>query len=164
MLDDKFRQAVEVVLKHEGGYVNNPNDPGGETKYGISKRSYPHLDIKNLTRDQAIEIYHRDWWEKYQYGKIENLKVATKVFDLSVNMGPAQAHMILQGAVNFVIDSGLKVDGVIGVKTLAAVNATDPTKVLQAMRYMAAEYYYALAKRRAESRAFLMGWLNRAYS
>lgn len=163
MLDDKFRQAVEVVLKHEGGYVNNPNDPGGETKYGISKRSYPHLDITGLTREQAIEIYRQDWWEKYQYGKIENLKVATKVFDLSVNMGPAQAHMILQGAVNFVIDSGLKVDGILGPKTLVATNAVDAEKVRQVMRYKAAEYYYALAKRRAESRAFLMGWLNRAY-
>lgn len=162
-MDERFLVAVEVVLKHEGGYVNNPNDPGGETKYGISKRSYPHLDIKNLTRDQAIEIYHRDWWEKYQYGKIENLKVATKVFDLSVNMGPAQAHMILQGAVNFVIDSGLKVDGILGPKTLAATNAVDAEKVRQVMRYKAAEFYYSLAKKRKESREFLLGWLNRAY-
>ena len=143
--------------------MNNPNDPGGETKYGISKLSYPHLDIAGLTREQAIEIYRQDWWEKYQYGKIENLKVATKVFDLSVNMGPAQAHMILQGAVNFVIDSGLKVDGILGPKTFAATNAANPAKVLQVIRYKAAEYYHSLARKRKESREFLLGWLNRAY-
>src|SRR5690606_28008981 len=57
--DERFRRAVEVVLKHEGGYVNNPSDPGGETKYGISKRSYPELDIANLTQEDAIAIYYR---------------------------------------------------------------------------------------------------------
>lgn len=163
MLDDKFRQAVEVVLKHEGGYVNNPNDPGGETKYGISKRSYPHLDIKNLTKEQATQIYYDDWWQKYRYGEIKDLAVATKVFDLSVNMGPSAAHRILQRAVNFVSAAELKVDGILGPLTLAAVNAADPEKVLQMMRYKAAEYYHALAKRSAESRVFLLGWLNRAY-
>ena len=163
MLDDRFLRAVEVVLKHEGGYVNNPNDPGGETKYGISKRSYPHLDIKNLTRDQAIEIYHRDWWDKYRYGDIKDQDVATKVFDLSVNMGPSQAHRILQRAVNFVSNAGLKVDGILGPKTFAATNAANPAKVLQVIRYKAAEYYHSLARKRKESREFLLGWLNRAY-
>lgn len=162
-MDDKFRHAVEVVLKHEGGYVNNPADPGGETKYGISKRSYPHLDIKNLTKEQATQIYYDDWWQKYRYGEIKDLAVATKVFDLSVNMGPSAAHRILQRAVNFVSAAELKVDGILGPLTLAAVNAADPEKVLQMMRYKAAEYYHALAKRRAESRVFLLGWLNRAY-
>lgn len=163
MLDDRFLRAVEVVLKHEGGYVDNPADPGGETKFGISKRSYPTVDIKNLTLEQAADIYRRDWWDKYRYGEIKDLAVATKVFDLSVNMGPSAAHRILQRAVNFVSAAELKVDGILGPLTLAAVNAADPEKVLQMMRYKAAEYYHALAKRSAESRVFLLGWLNRAY-
>lgn len=163
-MDDKFRQAVEVVLKHEGGYVHNPNDPGGETKYGISKRSYPDLIISELTKEQAIEIYYRDWWLKYRYDDIVDLAVAMKVFDLSVNMGPAQAHRILQRAVNFVSDANLKVDGILGPKTFAATNVADAAKLLQAIRYKAAEYYYSLAKGRSASRAFLFGWLNRAYS
>lgn len=162
-MDGRFLSAVEVVLAHEGGYTNDPADPGGETKYGISKRSYPNLDIKKLTRDQAVQIYHQDWWTKYGYDQIQDQAVATKVFDLSVNMGPAQGHRILQRAVNFVDGAGLKVDGVIGPKTLAATNAADPEKVLQMMRYKAAEYYHALARKRVESRAFLLGWLNRAY-
>ena len=159
-----FEKAIPIILKHEGGYVDDPNDLGGETKYGISKRSYPHLDIKNLTREEAIEIYRRDWWDKYRYGDIKDQDVATKVFDLSVNMGPAQAHKLLQRAVNWVSDAGLVVDGILGPKTLLATNAAEPMKVLQALRFLAAEYYYSLAKARTESRTFLFGWLNRAYS
>ena len=76
-MDERFLVAVEVVLTHEGGYTNNPADPGGETNYGISKRSYPQLDIKALTREQAVEIYRQDWWEKYRYGDIAVLSAAT---------------------------------------------------------------------------------------
>ncbi|MFY9299182.1 MAG: glycosyl hydrolase 108 family protein [Limnochordia bacterium] len=163
-MDERFLVAVEVVLTHEGGYTNNPADPGGETNYGISKRSYPQLDIKALTREQAVEIYRQDWWEKYRYGDIAVLAVATKVFDLSVNMGPAQGHRILQRAVNFVSPAGLKVDGILGPKTITATNAvTEPEKLLQMLRYKAAEYYYSLVKKRKEAREFLLGWLNRAY-
>src|SRR5690606_26803467 len=86
--DERFRRAVEVVLAHEGSYVNDPADPGGETKFGISKRQYPDLDIASLTREQAVEIYRRDWWDKYGYGRLASPAIATKVFDLSVNVGP----------------------------------------------------------------------------
>ena len=164
MEKQRFRQALEVVLAHEGGYVNDPADPGGETKYGISKRSYPHLDIKSLTKKQAAEIYYRDWWLKYTYGDIADLAVATKAFDLSVNMGSANAHRILQRAVNWTEKKQLKVDGILGSKTLTAVNQADPVRVVQAMRFAAAEYYYLLAKNRSASRKYLFGWLNRAYS
>ena len=57
-----FDYALDFVLREEGGYTNNPNDPGGETNYGICKRNYPNLDIKGLTRAQAIAIYRRDYW------------------------------------------------------------------------------------------------------
>ena len=57
-----FYIEIENVIKHEGGYVNDPSDPGGETKYGISKKAYPKVDIKNLTLDDAIEIYKDDYW------------------------------------------------------------------------------------------------------
>ena len=53
----EFKLAIPRVITNEGGYVNDPDDPGGETKYGISKRSYPALDIKNLTVEQATAIY-----------------------------------------------------------------------------------------------------------
>ena len=163
-MDERFLQAVEVVLAHEGGYVNDPTDPGGETKYGISKRSYPRLDIKNLTIEDAKGIYYRDWWLRYRYNEMADLTVATKVLDLSVNMGAVNAHRILQRAANWAEKDQLKVDGILGSKTFAPVNRAEPERLLQAIRFVAAEYYYSLAKRRTASRKHLFGWLNRAYS
>ena len=58
-----FNKIIEKVLEHEGGYVNDPKDLGGETKYGITKRFYPDVDIKNLTKEQAKTIYHTDYWK-----------------------------------------------------------------------------------------------------
>jgi lysozyme family protein len=83
-----FNISIETILTNEDGYVFNPNDPGGETNYGISKRAYPNLDIKNLTRDAAKEIYRRDFW---RYDSIVNQDVATKIFDIGANQGPITA-------------------------------------------------------------------------
>ena len=144
-MDSKFLKSVEVVLAHEGGYVNNRTTLVERLNLA-SQRSYTSLDITNLTKQQAIDIYYRDWWVKYRYGEIADVDLATKVFDLSVNMGPSQGHKILQRAINFVEDDSLEVDGIIGPKTIAAANSADAEKVLQTMRFMAAEYYYLLPK------------------
>lgn len=63
---NNFQQAMKFVIEREGGYVNDPKDPGGETNYGISKRSYPDLDIKNLSLGDAMAIYKRDYWDAYK--------------------------------------------------------------------------------------------------
>ena len=162
-MDERFLRAVEVVLDHEGGYVNDPADPGGETKYGISKRSYPHLDIANLAREDAIAIYYRDWWRRYGYENLQYEAVATKVFDLAVNMGPSTAHRLLQESLVF-LGHDISIDGIIGPQTLMAVNRADPKRLLQVLRWKAAERYFHIAAQRAQSQAFLFGWLRRAYS
>ena len=61
-MNEGFDKAFEFTIGVEGGYVNDPSDPGGETKFGVSKKSYPNLDIKNLTITQAKEIYYKDYW------------------------------------------------------------------------------------------------------
>ena len=81
-----FEDALKFVLKWEGGYSNDPNDPGGETKFGISKRSYPNLDIKNLTLKQAKEIYFQNYWLKAGCDKLTS-PLDIIVFDTAVNMG-----------------------------------------------------------------------------
>ena len=162
-MDERFLQAVEVVLAHEGGYVNDPTDPGGETKYGISKRSYPRLDIKNLTIEDAKEIYYRDWWQRYGYGRLQDETVATKLLDMAVNVGPSTAHKLLQEALVF-LGFAVDVDGLIGPQTIGAANKTDPRRLLQVLRWLAAHHYYRIAAQRTQSQAFLMGWLKRAYS
>ena len=85
-----FDSAVEFVINQEGReYENNPNDPGGETKYGISKRSWPSVDIKNLTESQAKDIYRKNYWDALECDKYGDYKLATIVFDSGVNCGVA---------------------------------------------------------------------------
>lgn len=89
-----FEQAVELVLKHEGGYtVGLPGDPGGETNFGISKRSFPNEDIKNLTVERAKEIYQQEYW---RFDSIENQQEANCLLDCAVNQGLSFA-VSLQG-------------------------------------------------------------------
>lgn len=89
-----FDRAFEFVIGHEGGYVNDPQDPGGETKFGISKRSYPNLDIKSLTLEQAKDLYFRDYWVPAGCGSMADEAMAILVFDCAVNQGVGRAKQI----------------------------------------------------------------------
>ncbi len=82
-----FAKAMNFVFKWEGGYVNDPKDPGGETKYGISKRAYPDVDIKNLTKEAATEIYFEDYWLPTGCENMKDPALAMSVFDAAVNVG-----------------------------------------------------------------------------
>jgi lysozyme family protein len=111
-----FDQAFERTLGHEGGYCNNPADPGGETKFGISKRAYPALDIAALTVDQAKAIYLRDYWGPAGCDAVPEC-IKADLFDMAVNAGVRKAIMGLQAAV------GTAEDGVLGPHTLQAANS-----------------------------------------
>ena len=86
MPTESFDRAINRILAHEGGYVNDRFDPGGETRYGISKRAYPSVDIKNLTRDGAKALYHRDYWQAIQGDELHPA-IAFQVMDAAVNHG-----------------------------------------------------------------------------
>lgn len=92
-----FDLAFDRLISNEGGYINVAGDPGGETKYGISKRSYLNIDIKNLTRDQAKEIYRTDFWMRGQIDQLDPA-IAFQVFDVAVNSGIETAVRMLQRA------------------------------------------------------------------
>lgn len=160
---DKFINAVNVVLKDEGGYVSDPSDRGGETNYGISKRSYPDVDIKNLTRDGAIAIYYRDFWCKGPYESIADAALACKVFNTAVNTGPSRAFKFLQQAAN---DNGsnLVVDGAIGPKSIAAINAMYGPNVLASFRKEQEQFYLNLIAANPAQAKFKNGWITRARS
>jgi lysozyme family protein len=111
----KFERAFEAVIGHEGGYVNNPADPGGETKYGISKRSYPREDIRNMTLDRAREIYKADFWDKVRGDELF-YRIGFNLFDGAVNSGVSTSVKWLQRA------AGVTEDGVFGPVTMDAVN------------------------------------------
>lgn len=95
-----FDRAMEFVLKWEGGYVNNPFDPGGETKFGISKGAYPMLDISTLQEEDARLIYRKDYWEKAGCDKLE-WPMCLIVFDTAVNMGVRRALEIKEKSFNW---------------------------------------------------------------
>lgn len=149
-----FDKAILSVLEHEGGYCNVPQDPGGETNYGICKRNYPQLDIKSLTKTSAINIYRADYWRGY-YDEMP-YAIAAKVFDMAVNMGHSRASKILQKALH------ITADGVIGKQTLAAVNSADVQTLLDNITKEQAAYYKAIVDKRPASNIFMAGWLNRA--
>lgn len=120
-----FDQVFDKLINHEGGYVFNPHDPGGETKFGISKRSYPHLDIHSLTLADAKTIYRRDFWDRAQCDKLHP-DLAFDLFDGAVNSGIGQAIRWLQRAV------GVADDGVVGPLTLASINRENDTSAIRA--------------------------------
>ena len=151
-----FNNIIEVVLKHEGGYVNDPNDLGGETKYGITKRFYPDVDIKNLTIEQATEIYKKDYWDK---NKVESLpqNLWHIYFDMCVNMGKRTAVKVLQRAAN---NKGkdIEVDGGLGPATIGALKGVE----LDRVRAFRVKYYVDLITARPEQEKFFLGWFRRA--
>jgi lysozyme family protein len=159
----KFERAVKRVLEFEGGYSDDPVDAGGETKFGICKRSYPNLDIKNLTVEDAKFIYYRDFWEQQLYENFESVELAEKVFDLAVNVGTNRAHMLLQRALR-AVGNTVKEDGILGKVTLAAVNFSNANELLAALRSEAAGYYRSIITKNPSQNRFINGWLKRAYS
>jgi lysozyme family protein len=161
---ETFKAAVAKVLLREGGYVNHPADRAGETNWGISARSYPHLDIKTLTRDQAVEIYHRDYWQG-TYRWLQDLEPdkAVLIFDFAVNMSPTSHGKCVQHALN-ACTHRVKIDGVVGPQTLSALRIVHHQIFAAAFRATVAGHYRRRAAEDPTQVPFLQGWLTRAYS
>lgn len=105
-----FTQAFQIVVGIEGGYVNDPRDPGGETKFGLSTRAYPNLDIAKLTLEEAKLIYQRDYWDKCGCD-ILSWERALCVFDMAVNQGPGEARALnvqSQDMIEFMADRAMR--------------------------------------------------------
>ena len=151
-----FDDIIEVVLHHEGGYVNDPDDPGGETNFGIAKRSHPDVDIANLTKEGAKEIYKEHYWDR---NKVESLSEDLRhiYFDMCVNLGRSSAVKILQKAAN-AKGADLGVDGGMGPKTIAAMDGVE----LQRVRAYRVKYYADLVTRKPDLEKFYFGWFRRA--
>ena len=111
-----FDEAFAKLIEHEGGYVNDPADPGGETKYGISRRAYPGEDIAGMTLERAKTIYQRDYWGPAGCDAVPP-GVKFQVFDCAVNSGVAATIKLVQRAVCTVPD------GVLGPQTLMAIQS-----------------------------------------
>lgn len=160
-----FARCFELLIGHEGGFTADARDPGnwtggkvnaGElkgTKFGISAAVYRHLDIANLTLDQAREIYHADFWRKIRGDELPPA-VALCVFDAAVHAGLGNAARWLQASIR------ITVDGVIGSKTIEAVRARPAPVVLAEMLALRAEHN----RRQPTIETFGLGWSRRLFA
>lgn len=166
-----FDKAFEYTMPFEGwdSYTNDPDDKGGATKYGITVRTLRAIrfdvdgdgdvtenDVKSLTYSQAKDILKRKYWDMIQADNIESERIAIKLFDCAVNMGPTRATRIAQEALND-LRYGLVVDGLMGPKTLSALNGSDEDVFFLFLVCRLEQYYVGLNQRK-----FLKGWLRRA--
>lgn len=146
----RFEKFIPIIFKNEGILSDNVNDAGGLTKWGISQNSYPKLDIRSLTKEQAQDIYKVDYYNPCKIDQITNELLALHVFDFAVNAGVGRSIRMIQRIVKVVQD------GVIGNITLEAINKTDLSSSFIDARNI---YYKQIATGR--NLIFLSGWLNR---
>lgn len=145
-----FDTAIERILSHEGGYVNDPRDPGGETQWGISKRSYPTTDIKALTREQAKALYRRDFWLPVASYATDGA-LQFQMLDAAVNHGMGNAVRFLQRAIGVADDGHF---GPVSRAAMARMDTKDVHLLFMAERF---EFWARLAR----FDAFGRGWVLR---
>jgi lysozyme family protein len=145
-----FEAVVEALKTREGGYVNNPRDPGGQTKYGISRRSYPNEDIPNLTWQRAKQLYHRDFWLDCKLDELP-AKLRPMIMDAAVHHGKVKAIKFLQKALN------VTADGIIGPQTIRAANTQDCNRLAERV----AEQRLTLLRNLETYSTFGRGWERR---
>ena len=115
MCKHAFEKAMDVIFRWEGGYVDNPKDPGGETKYGICKRSYPKLDIKKLTKTQAKAIYKEDYWDAIKADELSPA-LGLAAFDCAVNQGVSRSKGFLKQTDHYAEFMALRMQHYISLK------------------------------------------------
>lgn len=148
-MTENFDFAFDLLMKVEGGYVNDAHDAGGETKFGISKKAFPNLNIAEITMDQAKEIYKQNYWNACRCDELPaSFDVA--VFDCAVNQGAKKAVLLLQKALD------VTADGIIGDKTVKAAQAAGSSILAKFM--LNRLYAYAELK---DFAYYKKGWFNR---
>ncbi len=150
-----------VIYELEGGekYTDDAQDPGGPTKYGIAQNYHEEVDVKNLTEEQAFQIYYDEYWLPANLDAIKDARVAKQVLGFVIHIGRGRAVKVLQQCLR-VFEFDLKLDGVLGPKTAEAVNACVAYMVVPVFKEAMAGWY------RAEKgdNPFIEGFLNRAYN
>lgn len=179
-----FDQAFDIVLGLEGGFVDHGADPGGPTNMGISLRYLLRRgdldgdgvldgdldgdgdvdidDIKAVEAADAKALYNSGFWTPNRLYQVPNQAIATKVFDMAVNMGSKQAWRITQRACNRFEEIQLEVDGIVGPKTLDAVNNLASPELLDVLREQQLAFYERLVNNKPDLAVFMTGWTNRA--
>jgi len=170
-----FIEAFRLIMDHEGGYVNDPDDPGGETYKGVARKMHSKwegwttIDLlkrqsgfpANLERDAELRemigtFYLNQFWNRIQGDEITNQQVAESIFDFAVNAGVQTAVVLAQMVVN------AKADGVLGAETISKINSCDPKYFLAAFTVAKIARYVTIVKKRPTSRKYFYGWVLRS--
>lgn len=178
-MNTSFEEAIKVVLRHEGGWVSDPKDLGGETNFGISSLiiqregitpEFLGLDprtrgvpgwLKPMKVEAAEKVYRQLFWDKYGYAGIADQLVATKVFDCAVNCGPSRAHAMAQRAAT-ACGAPCDVDGIMGPNTIKAINASAPRQFITAFAQEMRAHYERIIIARPANEKFRSNWMRRA--
>ena len=166
-----FDKAFEYSVSNEGGYSDDPDDSGGPTNYGVSQAfldQHLHDPIccvvaKDLTLEMAKTIYLKYFWKLIHLEQLTDPILAIKVFDFGVNAGPNRSILLLQRAFNDIYPSKeIKEDGIMGMKTVGAVNDGDATKILNAFINQMIRFYKKVVTTKPVTIKYLNGWTARA--
>ncbi|EEX75340.1 glycosyl hydrolase 108 family protein [Leptotrichia hofstadii] len=161
---ERFERIFDYLLRVEGGYSDDKNDKGGKTKYGITEEEAREFGYKgnmqDLTKDFAKNIYLKKYYLGNKLDKVVNDKVALSICDWAVNSG-RNGTKNAQIAVNQLTNANLDVDGIIGNKTLEALNSVDSDKFLEVYHNLQRIYYKGKVEADRTQEGFLTGWLNR---
>ncbi len=167
-MQQKFKEALDYVLELEGEFSNHPDDSGGKTKYGITEELARAAGyegkMKELTKQQAAEIYREYYWLNYNYDQLAPKAIAIEVFEQAVNCGPTTANRHLQQSYNLIVPptEAIATDGVVGPSTLQAVNNCQyPQALLKLLNIFQGRYYIELVKQNQTYKKFIRGWLKR---
>lgn len=172
-----IKEALKITLAHEGGYVFDVDDPGGETYKGVARNANPkwsgweyidslkkksnfpkNLDSNIQLQDSIISLYKSNYWDVIKGDSINNQLIANKIFDIAINMGAKTASRLVQ------ITLGVTVDGNIGNESITALNGVNFDLFMSQFRLVIISRYMAICKNRYKSRKFLYGWIKRALS
>jgi lysozyme family protein len=158
-----FLKCLKVVLRNEGGYVNHPNDPGGETNKGIThyvynryrkSRNLPEQSVKLISKEEVYDIYYSIYWNPMDLDDIENEELILQVFDFGVNAGIRTSIKLLQRII------GVDDDGYVGKITLTRIKSYEGD-LLAKFTARRKIFYMNLVAKKPELEVFLKGWLNR---
>lgn len=177
-MTDKAIKLIDMILQHEGGFVNDPDDKGGFTYRGITRKNFPNWEgwqivdtnlplkngqiIKNEELEQYVrEFYYDNFYHLMKIDEIDNMLISGHLLCHGVNAGIKNSVKILQKSINTICNDNISVDGIIGKITLNYANSNVQEEIANEMIVKRKEYYTNLAKRNPSQQKFLKGWINR---
>jgi len=158
---------MDYIFQNEGVYSNDPDDRGGATRFGLSEKYLRGIGyegvVEELTESSALSIYYSTLYDAYKLSRIEDWSVRTKLLDVMVNFGANTGISIFQNSVNEYGKFHIKVDGILGKKTVYAINNTTSKLLLEKVKEISAQEYIDICISNPTQIKFLKGWMKRAF-